>query len=191
MAPLLATILVTCCAHAEDTSADGSLMSKAKPAAGTRKTESRQKGDHGDPPGGGSHPAPPPHAPTGPSWDTVCMLKDSSRPGSRSSSLRLEKALAIILLFLILLGWSSLCPVSLGTRRGHGDTHRDVATWNGARTTPGMAPGGSGTLPIWMGRTKGWGWNGMDAPYTPCSSPTTCCDPKTHQNGGREPGDNL
>lgn len=48
------------------------------------------------------------------------MLKDSSWPGSRSSSLRLEKALAIILLFLILLGWSSLCPVSLGTRRGHG-----------------------------------------------------------------------
>lgn len=44
------------------------------------------------------------------------MLKDNSWPGSRSSSLRLEKAFAIILLFLILLGWSSLCPVSLGTQ---------------------------------------------------------------------------
>lgn len=35
IAPRLATILVTCWAHAEDTSADGSLMSNAKPAAMT------------------------------------------------------------------------------------------------------------------------------------------------------------
>lgn len=52
-------------------------------------------------------------SPTGPSWDTVCMLKDSSWPGFCRSSCRLEKALAIILLFLIRLGSSSLCPVNL------------------------------------------------------------------------------
>ena len=34
MAPLRATILVTCWAQAEDTSAEGSLRSKAKPAVG-------------------------------------------------------------------------------------------------------------------------------------------------------------
>lgn len=51
--------------------------------------------------------------PTGPSWETVCMLKDSSWPGFCSSSRRLEKALAIILLFLMRLGSSSLCPVNL------------------------------------------------------------------------------
>lgn len=45
------------------------------------------------------------------------MLKESSWPGFCSSSRRLEKALAIILLFLILLGSSSLCPVSLRTER--------------------------------------------------------------------------
>lgn len=43
------------------------------------------------------------------------MLKESSWPGFCSSSRRLEKALAIILLFLILLGSSSLCPVNLRT----------------------------------------------------------------------------
>lgn len=52
-------------------------------------------------------------SPTGPSWETVCMLKESSWPGFWSSSRRLEKALAIILLFLMRLGSSSLCPVNL------------------------------------------------------------------------------
>lgn len=51
--------------------------------------------------------------PTGPSWETVCILKESSWPGFCSSSRRLEKALAIILLFLMRLGSSSLCPVNL------------------------------------------------------------------------------
>lgn len=41
------------------------------------------------------------------------MLKESSWPGFCSSSRRLEKALAIILLFLMRLGSSSLCPVNL------------------------------------------------------------------------------
>ena len=62
-------------------------------------------------------------SPTGPSWETVCMLKESSWPGFCSSSRRLEKALAIILLFLIRLGSSSLCPVNLRAKRwgrGHG-----------------------------------------------------------------------
>ena len=56
-------------------------------------------------------------SPTGPSWETVCMLKESSWPGFCSSSRRLEKALAIILLFLIRLGSSSLCPVNLRAER--------------------------------------------------------------------------
>lgn len=46
MAPLLATILVTCWAQAEDTSADGSLMSNANPAA-TTTIEPGQRGDMG------------------------------------------------------------------------------------------------------------------------------------------------
>lgn len=56
-------------------------------------------------------------SPTGPSWETVCMLNDSSWPGFCSSSRRLEKALAIILLFLIRFGSSSLCPVNLRRQR--------------------------------------------------------------------------
>lgn len=39
MAPLRATILVTCWAQAEDTSAEGSLMSKAKPAKGMKRKD--------------------------------------------------------------------------------------------------------------------------------------------------------
>lgn len=49
IAPLLATILVTCWAHAEDTSADGSLMSNAKPAAMTTGQPGQGGGDSGDP----------------------------------------------------------------------------------------------------------------------------------------------
>lgn len=45
MAPLLATILVTCWAHAEDTSADGSLMSNAKPATTTARETGQGLGD--------------------------------------------------------------------------------------------------------------------------------------------------
>lgn len=39
MAPLRATILVTCWAQAEDTSAEGSLRSKAKPAVGMEEKD--------------------------------------------------------------------------------------------------------------------------------------------------------
>lgn len=77
------------------------------------------------------------------------MLKDSSWPGSRSSSLRLEKALAIILLFLILLGWSSLCPVSLGTRRG------TEGTW-GAQVSQLGAQGPSPSPPPVLDGDQGW-----------------------------------
>lgn len=98
----------------------------------------RSRGDFGEP---GDVPCPE-HVPTGPSWDTVCMLKDSSWPGSRSSSLRLEKALAIILLFLILLGWSSLCPVSLEGTEGTGGT--------AVTADPAQLP-----LPFWMGHQAG------------------------------------
>lgn len=53
------------------------------------------------------------YSPTGPSWDTVCMLKDISFSGSLWSSFLIAKALAIILLFLILLGSLSLRPMIL------------------------------------------------------------------------------
>lgn len=52
-------------------------------------------------------------SPTGPSWETVCMLKDISFSGSLWSSFLMANALAIILLFLILLGSSSLRPMIL------------------------------------------------------------------------------
>lgn len=62
------------------------------------------------------------------------MLKESSWPGFCSSSRRLEKALAIILLFLMRLGSSSLCPVNLraagvgeGMRSSHFPSNPETA----------------------------------------------------------------
>lgn len=53
------------------------------------------------------------YSPTGPSWDTVCILKDSSFSGSLWSSFLIANALAIILLFFILFGSLSLRPMIL------------------------------------------------------------------------------
>lgn len=66
-------------------------------------------------------------SPTGPSWDTVCMLKDISFSGSLWSSFLIANALAIILLFLILLGSLSLRPMILA-REQKGNSETGIAT---------------------------------------------------------------
>lgn len=63
------------------------------------------------------------------SCQTVCMLKDSSLPMLCSSFQCFEKSLVITLFFLILLGWSLLYPISMGTCRDMGwPTAWDVST---------------------------------------------------------------
>ena len=74
------------------------------------------------------------------------MLKESSWPGFCSSSRRLEKALAIILLFLIRLGSSSLCPVNLRAERwGRG---------HGAATSPQILQKTSKSIPSRKGASR-------------------------------------
>lgn len=75
------------------------------------------------------------------------MLKESSWPGFCSSSRRLEKALAIILLFLMRLGSSSLCPVNLraaGVGEGMRSSHFPSNLEKDSKSIPSRAGASEG-----------------------------------------------
>lgn len=92
-------------------------------------------------------------SPTGPSWETVCMLKESPWPGFCSSSPPLGEGLGNHLALLDpFLGSSSLCPVNLRAERW-GREHGGAAVSQICRRPENPFP---------PGRSAQWGLKGPE-----------------------------